>query len=279
MYRILLVDDDYDDAEIIRTTIRDHARWSCQVVHVDCIADAEWQVRNNRFDLLLVDYQLKSGYGPQHGTDFIRDCFARGLRVPTILISGHPRVLLDQEILGLCATSDLQFLSKNDLSPGTLLSAVYSSLSRVIHLLVMHDDEGRAQELERIFGLDEFHRFRVTTTSSIAEAMELLRTIHVDVVVASSKMPEHSGMQLIDQVIYDQLCPDAAFFLLSAADDLQNHDSALRLIGRRRVEFCSETSLTDTSIIPAVVRCRNEALLSRYRPVQTRQMPLQNTGT
>ncbi len=264
VYRILLLDDDPDDLELMADMLRTQSRVRFHLVPVHTVEEADWHMRHNSFDLLIVDYRLAGAFGERQGTDFIKNWKELGLRTPVLLVSGQPRVLLDRDILTMISNGSLKFLNKRDMDPGTLLDGVFSLVCRPIRVLIVDDCQQQAQALEDVLRADEFHRFRTWVKHSVPDALAHARANSVDVIVTKHALPPHRGLDLIRPVIEEDRVPNTSFVLLAEGKLLVDDYVALRMMGRRQIEFQSPDAIADGSIIPSIVRAYNDNLAARY---------------
>ena len=63
--KILLVEDNSDDVEFLRQSIRRHHSRAIDITRVDCIGDAEKALHNDRFDVVLLDLHLPDASGAE----------------------------------------------------------------------------------------------------------------------------------------------------------------------------------------------------------------------
>ncbi|WP_167853578.1 response regulator [Roseovarius aestuariivivens] len=85
--RCLVVEDSRHDQEMIRRALRG-ARVNAEMTCVGTLADARKVLKNETFDMILVDNSLPDG----RGSDFARDLAGRDgfRRTPIVIVSGWP---------------------------------------------------------------------------------------------------------------------------------------------------------------------------------------------
>jgi CheY-like chemotaxis protein len=103
--RILLVEDDHEDARLFQRRCPAHF----QVEHASSPESALTLLGSARWDLCFVDYRL----GVDTGLELVRTLRARGLRLPLVLITGQDIDTLGDNALLTGAT---EFLSKDAIS-------------------------------------------------------------------------------------------------------------------------------------------------------------------
>lgn len=82
--KILLVEDDSDDAEFLRLSLAKH-NGSAHVTRTSLISDAVTALENERFDVVLLDLNLPDGRGPE----CVEKIQKADELVPIVVLSGH----------------------------------------------------------------------------------------------------------------------------------------------------------------------------------------------
>jgi diguanylate cyclase (GGDEF)-like protein len=83
--RVLLVEDDSDDAAMLEGFLSRQRTRSVNLVHVTCIADAAKELRASRYDVVLLDLQLPDATG----TDTVDRIQQEDPDVPIVVLSGQ----------------------------------------------------------------------------------------------------------------------------------------------------------------------------------------------
>jgi two-component system response regulator HydG len=90
-------------------------------------------------------------------------------------------------------------------------------------ILAVDDDRSMCEVLET--GLRE-HGFEVRWTTSASEALDLLSTAEIDVIVADLNMPEMSGLELCERIVANR--PDVPVIVITAFGSLETAVAAIR---------------------------------------------------
>lgn len=96
-------------------------------------------------------------------------------------------------------------------------------LDTVPHLLVVDDEEGPRESLRLVFKQD----YRITVASSARMALELAREHQIDVAILDIRMPEMTGLELLEQL--RELDPGIEVVMLTAFETPEYLRKALRL--------------------------------------------------
>ena len=111
--RILIVDDDEDDAYLIADTLREVADACFEVDVAPNWNEGLENIRQKSFDVILCDYRL----GAKTGIDFLDKVRLEGCDIPFILLTGVGNKSVD-EAASKAGAAD--FLAKDEISPESL---------------------------------------------------------------------------------------------------------------------------------------------------------------
>jgi signal transduction histidine kinase len=111
--RILLVDDDEDEYVIIRGQLSEISDMSFEISWAEGYSQAHNIIKNNQFDVCLVDYLL----GKNNGIELIRDFKRKGVNIPFILLTGKGDHNLDLKAM---LEGAVDYLEKEGMKPSQL---------------------------------------------------------------------------------------------------------------------------------------------------------------
>ncbi len=117
---ILYIDDDEDEYVIVKFYFSKF-REKYKLVWYDKFSDGLEQIKDDKYDLCLLDYRL----GSDSGIDIIKKARNSGSRIPILFLSGQGDNEVDHEALQAGATG---CLDKGDLNPEVLESAIRDCL-------------------------------------------------------------------------------------------------------------------------------------------------------
>lgn len=92
--RILLVEDDPNDAELVRACLAEAARSGAELIHAGTLAEGLRALQNHSFDVAVIDLDLPDSFG----FDTL-DQFSAATRRPIIVVTGNPHPALVPEAL------------------------------------------------------------------------------------------------------------------------------------------------------------------------------------
>ncbi|MCH8814994.1 MAG: diguanylate cyclase [Chloroflexi bacterium] len=142
--RVLLVEDNPDDAEIIQDALEQYRRTEFELVTVDTIKAARSELKRSTFDVVLLDYNLPG----ENGLDLLRAFNGSTEMPPVIMLTGQANVLVARDSILYGAQN---YLVKDQLNPKALGEAIRDALgSRDIERQV----GAGAQDLQKLAFID-----------------------------------------------------------------------------------------------------------------------------
>jgi signal transduction histidine kinase len=137
--QVLLVEDNEDDASLVRAMFRKEKRDSFALTHLSRMSEAIVHLAKGDVDVVLLDMGLPDG----HGIETVRRAHAAAPRVPIIVLTG-----LDDEDLAAQALKEgaYDYLIKGQVENRALPRALRHSVER--HRLLTETDLIRTQQLQ-----------------------------------------------------------------------------------------------------------------------------------
>jgi DNA-binding NtrC family response regulator len=114
--RILLVEDDPNDAELVQACLDEAARSGAEIVHAASLAEGLRALEAESFDVTVLDLDLPDSCG-FHTLDKL----GAAARSPIIVVTGNPHPALVPEALKRCAYA---VLKKSELDARSLMRIV-----------------------------------------------------------------------------------------------------------------------------------------------------------
>ena len=118
---ILSLEDSDDDFEILNAILSDHKQIS--IFRSSSIEDALQVLKQNHFDLILLDYLLSDG----NGLDFLKRMGKEGLEIPAVVITGQGDEMIAKQVIQAGA---YDYLPKNRIGEKSLLRVLTNTLEK-----------------------------------------------------------------------------------------------------------------------------------------------------
>ena len=122
--RVLLVDDDQGDFEMIRSMLSKAEHQNYQIDWVSTFEEALDSFESTTYDVYFLDYFLED----RTGLDLLREARSRGISAPIIMLTGRGSRTVDMEAMDLGASD---YLVKGLIDPDALERAIRHAVERV----------------------------------------------------------------------------------------------------------------------------------------------------
>lgn len=137
--KILLVEDNPYDAELLREMLLGVSSVQFEWVHVPLLGEALKRLREEKFDAILLDLSLPDS----HGQETLAKAYAQAHDTPIVVLTGHS----DENLAIRTVHQGAQdYLVKGQVDGPTLIRAVRYAIER--HRLLTELDRGRQQQLK-----------------------------------------------------------------------------------------------------------------------------------
>ena len=118
---ILSLEDSDDDFEMLNAVLSDHKQISLS--RSNSIEDALQVLKQNHFDLILLDYLLPDG----NGLDFLRNIEKEGSEIPAVVITGQGDEMIAKQVIQAGA---YDYLPKDRIGEKSLLRVIINTLEK-----------------------------------------------------------------------------------------------------------------------------------------------------
>jgi diguanylate cyclase (GGDEF)-like protein/PAS domain S-box-containing protein len=136
--RVLLIEDNPGDARLLREMFREQSSHAIELLHVECMSDAEGCIANRAVDLILLDLGLPDA----QGLEAVRRARAAAPRIPLMVLTG-----MDDESLAVKALQEgaQDYLVKGQIETRGLMRALLYAIERKILEEALFAEKERAQ--------------------------------------------------------------------------------------------------------------------------------------
>ena len=225
--RVLLVEDDVEDAQLARELLGGIAIARYEVTLATSVAEALSCLDRHEHDVCLLDYYLGDGTG----TELLREVARRGCHVPIVFLTGHGNYEIERVAMEAGA---MDYLEKGSLSSNLLERSIRYAIARQkgIEALRRAHDELEQRVSER--------------TNELSLAFEALRVSEAR--LSEAERIGHLGGWDWDLAAGELACSGEAQRILGAASGLVTAGRLAFLDGvhrddQERVEECLKQSL------------------------------------
>jgi diguanylate cyclase (GGDEF)-like protein/PAS domain S-box-containing protein len=136
--RLLLVEDNLGDAQLLREMFHESGSYNTEVLHVESLAEAESRLADRSVDIILLDLGLPDA----QGVPAVRRAQAAAPRVPLVVLTG----LDDEDVAELTLQEGAQdYLVKGQIDSRGLLRALRYAIERKILEEALFVEKERAQ--------------------------------------------------------------------------------------------------------------------------------------
>ncbi|GJL55646.1 MAG: hybrid sensor histidine kinase/response regulator [Nitrospirales bacterium] len=121
--KVLLIDDDEDDAMITQTLLHDVPGKHFEIDWAESYERGLEMMKEDTHDIGLIDYQL----GGHSGIDLLHEIHGRGLQAPVILLTGQGN---ESVVLEAMRSGASDYIPKGSMSSETLERAIYHAVEK-----------------------------------------------------------------------------------------------------------------------------------------------------
>lgn len=257
--RILLLEDDVDDAALFRDIVEQSAAEMGELeldVHRS-LESALPQLQRGEYDVIFTDYYLSgASLADESGATalpLIRRAIGSERKIPLVLWTASSRLDVDPETIKAVLNQQVRFMPKQRFSAGSLRYLLWALQSEAVPVLIVDPDSDEADQVTQRIQLSEFYSFQPQTVASMEAAREVARIMPHELCLIERRVVEadeaglegfleesHAGVVLLD---LDDHCADLGGRLKTWAEqgritcmthaDLERPDLSARLMQER----------------------------------------------
>ena len=218
---VLIVDDDDVIAELLTTALS----FKYTVHALNSGIEALAILTERPFDCVLLDIEMPG----LNGIDTLKEIKHLYPQIPVIMITGYTDEVNASRAIQFGATG---FVKKpieikpliNEIDRVVVSSKQRVSANSLTELLVVDDDPIMVAVYEEVLSAQSY---QITTTTSVVEAIQLLKTQHFHILITDLEMPKINGYELIK--VCQTIQPDCLHILITGRGDYQSAVKALKL--------------------------------------------------
>ncbi len=191
---VLLVDDDVEEHIIIQDLVATISTVEITVDHVETFEEAVSAIRDDLYDVYLIDYRL----GTRSGLDLIRDAIEGGCSRPLFLLTGRGDREVDIEASESGAAG---YLEKGELDSVLLERTIRFSLTARVPATVQHRTSLRPGDFQLQIALARGATIRdAARAAGIGERTAHRRLTDPDFLTEVDQLREQLRSRVVDQV-------------------------------------------------------------------------------
>ena len=138
--KVLLIEDDEDDAVLTKEYLAEVENFNFEVVWESDLALARKKMMEGEYEIFLIDYRL----GNETGLDLIKFIRDKGVLTPSIVLTGHGDLRVDIDASSYGASD---YLIKKELNPSMLERSIRYALSQFRILRELDEKEKKYRSL------------------------------------------------------------------------------------------------------------------------------------
>ena len=221
--RILVLDDDEDDAYLICDTIKEGSRTSYAITVSHKPSEAGDLLHTGCIDIVLCDYVM----GAISGVDFIEKMRAEGVDVPIILLTGMGDEYTDQAALQAGAAD---FISKDSITPEVIDRAIRYSIANVERQKLLHTVLKNVNAAVALIDKDQTLSLWNREFADLAASYAKSQGVDVTIVQFAELMVESNPTVTISDRVLDKKISDITTddYRVIILHDVTDHVAALR---------------------------------------------------
>ena len=225
MPKILIVDDEVNIRELLRKAL---GKEGYEVVSVPSSTQALEIIFKEPFDLLLLDVRLAG----ESGLSVLKKVREYRQNVPIVIYSGALTSELEQEAR-VAGANEVLSKDMDILQLVAQIKRIIKAKERIFQgpaeqerksLLIVDDEEGIRRVLKEFFKRKGFDVFEA---ESGEQALQLIRSTNVSVVLLDIKMPGMDGLETLKRLL--EINPKLGVVMTTAVEDEDKVKKALEL--------------------------------------------------
>ncbi len=119
-------------------------------------------------------------------------------------------------------------------------------------ILVVDDERGILEAIKRILRREPLFKYKVLTVDSAKDALKIVESEKVDLILSDQRMPEMTGVELFNKV--REISPQTVKMLITGYTDL---NAAIDAINKAKIDYYIEKPWDDTELLNIIRNALN----------------------
>jgi len=195
--RVLLIEDDFGDADLILELLEFVQSTSFQITHHRCLQEVLQSVDQEAFDVILLDLSLPDSFG----LETLEQVYNQFPTIPIVILSG----LEDESLATIAVQKGSQdYLVKGDFDSNLLARSIRYAIERAKILQLLNQKEQQLQQAN-----EQLEHRVAERTSELQQANDQLRTLESQLRLALAQEQElsHFKSRIISTVSHEYRTP------------------------------------------------------------------------
>lgn len=195
--RVLLIEDDLGDADLILDLLEFVQSTSFQITHHRCLQEVLHSVDQEAFDVILLDLSLPDSFG----LETVEQVYNKFPTIPIVILSG----LEDESLATIAVQKGSQdYLVKGDFDSNLLARSIRYAIERAKILQLLNQKEQQLQQAN-----EQLEHRVAERTSELQQANDQLRTLESQLRLALAQEQElsHFKSRIISTVSHEYRTP------------------------------------------------------------------------
>jgi len=195
--RVLLIEDDFGDADLITEFLELVKSTLFQITHHRCLQEVLQPMAQDDFDIILLDLSLPDSFG----LDTVEQVYNKFATIPIVILSG----LEDESLATIAVQKGAQdYLVKGDFDSDLLVRSIRYAIERAKTIQLLNQKEQQLQQIN-----EQLEQRVAERTRELQQANDQLRTLESQLRLALAQEQElsHFKSRIISTVSHEYRTP------------------------------------------------------------------------
>lgn len=267
MYKILIIEDDQEDSEMLRRNLESSREGRFSVTEASNEEAFSCAIRENTYDYHFVDYVLP-GWTLRDGGRVVKAILETNPHAVVSLLTDLAPGNLNDAVMELVLDGRCRVIRKSSLKTKEAGEIVLRELGLEFRVLIVEDDPTYQMLLAEYLRSTPDQRIDVVVEDNIRSALDRMGNRTFDAYIFDYQIPPGTAMTLLEAM------PEAEFekpVVITTSHDPQNLSSDLvELATRGHISFLSKRDLSEKALLEATLTKKRKPLNSLMRLLRGR---------